>query len=300
MQRNIEIDARVWAKLKAEAIRRNRTLREFAGDIIKDYVMGLEKEEKKMPTAIIIGAGPGLRLLDLTKDRPKCMLEIKGKTILERNVETLRSCGIEDIAFIKGYKKDVVNYPGIKYYYNNDYENNNILESLFYAEKEMDDEFIAIYSDILFEKDVILKLLETKEDIVVVVDTNWRSHYKNRVHHPIEEAEKVMVENGKVKKIAKYMNPVNAYGEFIGMAKFSRDGAAILKSTYKTIKKQSKDMPFQNAESVKKAYLTDMFQELIDRGYDVYNVDITGGWREIDTIEDFKKAGGKVPVGITF
>lgn len=294
MQRNIAVDPDVWLKLKSEAIRRNRNLREFAGDIITDYVKGLEKGESKMPKAIIIGAGMGSRLLDLTKDQPECMLKIKGKTILERNMETLNRCGIDDIIFIKGYKKDMINYSNLKYYYNDDYENNNILESLFYAESEMDDEFIVIYSDILFDKEVVSRVLNNNNDITIVMDSDWRTHYKGRVHHPIEEAEKVIVENGKVTKIAKYMNPVDASGEFIGMAKFSKEGAVILKSTYMAAKKQYKNQPFHNAETIKKAYLTDMFQELIDRGYDVYATEITGKWQEIDTIEDFRKAGGEV------
>ena len=59
---------------------------------------------------------------------------------------------------IKGYKKEMINYPGLKYYINDKYRNNNILNSLFYAEEEMDDEFVVCYSDILFGKNIMRQL----------------------------------------------------------------------------------------------------------------------------------------------
>lgn len=91
---------------------------------------------------IIIAAGLGSRLNPLTNDKPKCLLKIKGKSILERQLEALRECGINNISVVRGYKGKMINFPGIKYYENTDYESNNILNSLFYAEKEMDEEFI--------------------------------------------------------------------------------------------------------------------------------------------------------------
>ena len=102
--------------------------------------------------AIIIAAGIGIRLNPLTNDKPKCMLEIKGKTILQHQLDVFHANGITDLSLIKGYKKEVINYSGLKYYINDNYRNNNILNSLFYAEKEMDEEFIASYSDIIFVK----------------------------------------------------------------------------------------------------------------------------------------------------
>src|SRR6266508_2020568 len=71
-------------------------------------------EEEYLPAAagqakaVIIAAGSGKSLLPLTEDRPKCMLDIKGRTILERQIETLRACGVQDIVVVRGYKKEVV------------------------------------------------------------------------------------------------------------------------------------------------------------------------------------------------
>ena len=78
--------------------------------------------------AIIIAAGLGSRLGNLTNDKPKCLLEVAGKSLLQHQIDTLKSCGITNISVIKGYKKEKINYPGLKYYINDDYQNNNILK----------------------------------------------------------------------------------------------------------------------------------------------------------------------------
>jgi len=228
--------------------------------------------------------------MPLTKDKPKCMLDINGKTLLQRQIEIFKQCGIEDIVVIKGHKKNAINYPGLKYFYNADYQTNNILESMFHAETEMDGEFIVTYSDIWFDKSVVEKLLNSKKDISLIVDRDWQSSYEGRCQHPIEEAEKAIIKDGKIIKIGKGLNKNEAHGEFIGLAKFTETGTEILKSIYLIAKNLYSDKPFHESSVFKKAYLTDMIQELIDRGFDVHNVDIEGNWIEIDTHEDYQKA----------
>jgi len=240
---------------------------------------------------IIIAAGKGIRLSPLTNSKPKCLLTIGGKTILQRQIETLRECGVNDIVIIRGYKKEMINYPGVRYYYNDNYENNNILASLFYAEKEMKGDFITSYSDILYRKEIVKKLLASKADISIIVDTKWRKVYEGRIEHPVSEAEKVLVEDNRVIKIGK--DPISAdetYGEFIGLAKFSAKGAEILKTNYQRVKEEFSGKLFQHeGRMFEKAYLTDIFQELIDRGFTVRNVDIEEGWREVDTVQDYRR-----------
>ncbi len=243
---------------------------------------------------IIIAAGLGMRLSPLTDNEPKCLLPIGGKTILQRQLETLKECGIDDIVIVRGYKKEMITYPNARYYYNDNYRNNNVLASLFYAEDEMERGFVVSYSDILYGREIVEKLLASRADISVIVDTKWKEAYKGRTEHPVTEAEKVLVEGDRVIKIGK--DPINAdeaYGEFIGLAKFSVKGAEILKTNYRRLKEEFSGKRFQHESRIfGKAYLTDMFQELIDRGYTVKNVDIEGGWWEIDTVQDYRRAKG--------
>ena len=90
--------------------------------------------------AIILAAGMGTRMDKYTKNLPKCMLNFNGKPLIERQIETLRSVGINDIMVVKGYMPDKINIEGVKYYVNKNYENTNMVETLMCAEEEMNDE----------------------------------------------------------------------------------------------------------------------------------------------------------------
>jgi len=242
--------------------------------------------------AVIIAAGIGIRLNPLTDDKPKCLLKIRGKTILHHQLDAFHANGITDISVIKGYKKEAIDYPGLKYYINDNYRNNNILNSLFYAEEELDGEFIVSYSDIIFDADIVRRLMESDRDIAIVVDIDWKGYYEGRTEHPIEEAEKVIfdedknvVEIGKVVSSEKEVN-----GEFIGMVKCTKRGAEIFKEFFHKAKKEFYGKPFIRAKTFNNAYLTDFIQYLVRNNIKVKCVPIERGWIEIDTLQDFERA----------
>lgn len=241
--------------------------------------------------AIIIAAGLASRLYPLTNEKPKCLLEVGGKTILSRTLEALRANGIDNIVVVRGYQSHLINYPNITYYQNSNFRKNNILGSLFYAEDEMNCDFIFSYSDILYTQEIVEKVVHSEADISLVVDVNWMELYKGRDQHPISEAELVKVENGAVAKIGKdVVSPEEAHGEFIGLAKFTKVGAEVMKTAYHRAAEEHSTSPFQNAASIEKAYMTDMIQEIVDGGSLVRSVDIEGGWIEIDTPQDLERA----------
>ena len=249
----------------------------------------LNKDNNK---ALIIAAGLGSRLKKHTENLPKCMLDFGGKTLLQRQLDSYKKCGIKDISLIRGYKKEKINYKGIKYFENIDYKNNNILNSIFYAEKVINGNIIISYSDILFNSSVVERTLDTDHDISVVVDIDWRGYYVGRKDHPISEAENVIFNsNNEVEKIGKInTGKEEVHGEFIGMIKLSNRGTEIFKEHFHRLKKIYWNKPFQRAKIFQKAYLTDFIQELVDIGIKVHCVIIESGWKEIDTVEDYKKA----------
>jgi len=83
--------------------------------------------------AVILAAGKDKNLFPLTEDIPKTMLDVKGKTILQRQVEMLRFAGIEDIAVVRGYQKQQIHYPNLTYFDNDEYQQTGSLISLFAA-----------------------------------------------------------------------------------------------------------------------------------------------------------------------
>jgi choline kinase len=243
--------------------------------------------------AIIVAAGTGSRLNPLTNERPKCLLDVGGKTILERALEALRENGIENIVVVRGYHAHLIDYVDVDYCHNPDFERNNILRSLFYAEDEMNDDFVFSYSDIVYTSEIVAKLINSEADIALTVDVDWRQHYEGRDLHPISEAELVSVDNGRVQAIGKgVVSPEQAHGEFLGLAKFTKSGAEAMRTAYRQIAEERPFAPFHRASSLEKAYMTDMIQELVDSGRVVQAVDINGGWMEIDTPQDLERARG--------
>ena len=138
----------------------------------------------------------------------------------------------------------------------------------------------------MFKKNIVEKLLRRKEDVSLIIDTNWISHYAGRTDHPIAEAENVIIEGDNVIKIGKNLGAEESHGEFIGMAKFSKEGARALREIHKDLRKLFKGKLFHEARDFEKAYLTDIIQEMINRGAKVSPVNITEGWHELDTLQD--------------
>ena len=117
------------------------------------------KFDKSNIKALIIAAGLGSRLKKHTENLPKCMLDFGGKTLLQRQLDAYKRFGINDVSLIRGYKKEKIKYKGIRYFENTDYKNNNILNSIFYAEKVINGNIIISYSDILFDSSVVQRTL---------------------------------------------------------------------------------------------------------------------------------------------
>jgi len=288
-QRSINVETDVWAKLKDEAEKLNKNVTTFASEILADHVYKNPGTDRNVK-GILLAAGMASRMMELTDEKPKCMLEVNGKTLLQRQVNAFKSYNVNDLVVVRGYKKEAVNYADLKYYYDYNYRRGNILHSLMVAEPELNQEFIVSYTDILFKKEIVGKLLESKADIAIIVDADWNKFYEGQLHRPAAELEKVTLDGNYVIKLGKNLNPNNTQGEFIGIAKFSKAGAEALKAVYADLKTKLGNSPFQAAPSLEKAYLTDMLQELVDRGYKVEAVLINGGWLELDDKSDFFNA----------
>jgi choline kinase len=242
--------------------------------------------------AIIIGAGRGQRLMPTTADTPKCFAEVAGQRILDWALSAFRDNGIDRICFIGGYQIDKVRqaYPELEFRHNQDWANNNIMASLFHAEDLMDGPFLCAYSDILFTPEVIARTLAAKDDLALVVDTDWSRRYLERTEHPPDDAEKVLVDGRRVTRIARDIDTEQAHGEYIGVAKFTAAGAVRLRAHYQRCRQLYSGRPFHQARTFEKAYLIQLFQEMIDKGEHFVSVDTPGGYIEIDTQQDFEYA----------
>lgn len=243
---------------------------------------------------VIIGAGRGSRLMPTTADTPKCFAEVEGRRLLDWTVDAFAQNGIprEHITFIGGYRIERVqqDYPEFSFRHNTNWPENNILASLMYAEDLMDEPFLCCYSDILFTPQIVARLLASEDDITLAVDRDWLVRYEHRTEHPSDDAEKVTVENGLVTRVHRNIPEQEAYGEFIGVARFSAEGAQALKAHYHLRRKEFAGLPFREAKVFEKAYLIHLLQDMIEAGQPMAHVDTPGGYIEVDTQQDFEYA----------
>lgn len=244
--------------------------------------------------AIILAAGMGNRLLHLTTNIPKCKLKVFGKPIIEHQLDVLRSLGIIDISIVKGFLKEHIDYPETKSYENAAYAETNILMSLFSAEAEFNDDIVVLYGDVIFNRAIMEKLLGVPGDIVLTIEEDWQKGYTARPDNPIEDVEKAYVNDGKIKKIGKHLSPDEANGEFIGIAKFTKQGVLLMKDIYHQSLERYRDRSFHESPSLQKAALTDLLQEIVDCGGWIWTALTRGGWVEIDTLQDLNRAGGEI------
>ncbi len=247
---------------------------------------------------IIIGAGRGKRLMPSTANQPKCFAKVGGKRILDWALEAFSQNGIEEICFIGGYRVEEVEmeYSDFTFRYNRDWEKNNILESLMSAVDLMSEPFICCYSDTLFTSALIRDLISRAEDISLSVDRTWLERYRHRTHHPPTDAEKVTVMDGFINRVHRDISPDQAYGEYTGIARFSKVGAKALKDHYKRCKRDYSGKPFREASVFEKAYLIHLFQEMVEEGVRLNHVDSADSYMEIDTQQDYELAQTNWPV----
>ncbi len=242
--------------------------------------------------AIILAGGMGTRLGHYTKNLPKGMLEFNGKPLIQQQIETLRAAGINDIIIVKGYEPDKINFENIKYYENKDYANTNMVETLFAAEEELNDDILVCYADILYEKDVLKKILSSKGDIGVTVDDDYWDYWKNRLDNPEDDTESLVIKDNKIVELGDTnCNLDKAKVRYVGLIKFSKKGVEILKKVYHKNKDLyfNKNEPWLRSKSFKKGYMTCMLQAIINEGYEINPITITHGWLEFDTVEDYEK-----------
>jgi choline kinase len=242
--------------------------------------------------AIIIAAGSSKRLGLKTKNIPKGLLEINGKSILERQIEMLCNHKIEEIVMIIGPNKEKFKFDNVKFIVDTEYEKHDVFLSLMAAKEEMKGGIITTYSDILFDDEILEQVIDSNADIGVVTDLDWEKNYKKRTEHPKSQVDNVIIEKNKIVKIRKNISKISdeqQNGEFIGIMRFSEKGSRTFINQFDRVEKENSS-PFHDSKTFQKSYLTDMIQEIIDQNILVEPILINGKWCEIDTPQDLENA----------
>lgn len=238
-----------------------------------------------MLKAVILAAGVAKRLRPLTDKTPKCLLKVKGKTLLGMTLENLQENGLFDIVIVTGFEagqiRDFIsrNYPHLRvdYVHNPDYAVTNNSYSLWLAMQKLENHsMLLLDSDIVFEHSILRLLLESGKENVLTLDTA----YKNMLG--TEEIKVRMDDQNRVFEISKEVNPILAAGESIGIELFGQTGTQHLSEILRRrilIEKKVND--FYEAA----------FEEMIKEGTNIYALDIAPArCMEIDTPDDLNNA----------
>ncbi|MEO6837618.1 MAG: phosphocholine cytidylyltransferase family protein [Ginsengibacter sp.] len=232
--------------------------------------------------AVILAAGIASRLRPLTNDTPKCLLKVCEKSILELAIDNIIANDINDVIIVTGYLEEKIRnfvsnkYPGLNltYIYNEVYDATNNIYSLWLTKENLSgDEMLLMDSDIIFDKEIINKLLASEYESCLAL----------KKHDVQDEEIKVKVdESGRVLEIGKEVKLQDAIGESIGIEKF---GVETLKDLFTII-----DRKVVLEKNVNQFYEA-AFQELADKGANIYTVDTTDYiCMEIDTAGDLEAA----------
>ena len=243
--------------------------------------------------AIILAAGSGLRLGQHTKDIPKALLDLNGKSILERQISLLRQHAINEIFVVTGYQREKHTLKDIEYIFNPRYAETEQLASMMVARTKVSDDVLIIFGDIVFDEQILQQILVSNDDIGIAIDLDWEKSYNERPDNPKSLADKVLIYQKKIQQISAKITSLSMknqqIGEFLGVIKLSRRGSKIMVQKYQELER-SHTGKFHDASSLEKAKLVDILQELIDSKIEIYPIPITGKWCEIDTPKDLERA----------
>lgn len=242
-----------------------------------------------MQKAIILAAGIGKRLNNLTKNIPKCLLPIdSGSVLLDYSLEALRETNIKEIIFVSGFAYEKLEKYieskwnkrfSIKFIFNDKYNEYNNIYSAYLAKDLWDDETVLLNSDIIFNPGIIAGLKQRAQSLeagakasYLVVDSTKQI--------ALEDMKVELDEYGHIKRINKNLKVESSFGEYIGIAYLRRlERIRFLESLEKNIEKKNFDLYYEDA---------------LDQILDIASVFpySTGDmlWTEVDTVEDYKRA----------
>jgi len=235
---------------------------------------------------VILAAGMAKRLRPLTNDKPKCLLKVGERTLLERTVEAMRQTGITEFVVVTGYCADQIrdfltaHYPQTIFHFlhNVDYEHNNNIYSLWMSGQVVRGrEFLLMDSDILCDPAAVARIASEHEPALAV----------NR-HELGEEEMKVVVDaDCRITEISKTCRPEDAMGESVGIEHVTPE--------YSEALFHELDLMIEH-EGLIDIFYERAFERLIPQGHTFRVVDTTTYFSyELDTPEDFQRAQELMP-----
>jgi len=183
--------------------------------------------------AVILAAGRGSRLGHLGNDRPKCLVKLKGKALIEHQIAALRRGGVQEIGVVRGYRADMLDLPGLSYFTNERWAETNMVMSLAAACTWLrSGPVIVSYADIFYRSELVRGLAAAPGQLVITYDRAWRSLWTRRFADPLQDAETFRIDAaGRLLEIGgKTSNIEEIMGQYMGLLKFTTSAWAAIET----------------------------------------------------------------------
>lgn len=234
---------------------------------------------------IILAAGQGTRLRPHTNTKPKCMVELCGKALIDYQLDAFKKAGITDITVVAGYREDKLVRAGVNKILNPCYASTNMVTTLMYARDLFDghDDVLITYGDIVYEQRILDAILAAQGPVVLTIDKAWKRLWDLRMDNPLDDAETLKLEGDRIIELGK--KPTNYHeiqGQYMGLIKVAAAKAKDFVNAWLQMDKKA----IYDGKNFDNMYLTSYIQHLIDSGWFVRSIPVESGWLEIDTVDD--------------
>jgi len=227
-------------------------------------------------------------LRELTHDKPKAMISIGGKTLLGHLMNSLKKVGVNKFIIVAGYKAESINFSGIEKRINEQYDTENELASLVRAQNDFNDDMVIIYGDLLFRGYILRDLLETKGEIVVVVDSALDnpniSGEPDFAYCNQDDDRSPFMQNVTLTQLSSSEDALDKKpsGYWIGIIHVRKQGRQWLETALNELKSEP---------NFNKLTLPDLLNHLIQQGKTVNTHYIDGHWLDVNSLDDINRAG---------
>jgi L-glutamine-phosphate cytidylyltransferase len=230
--------------------------------------------------AVILAAGRGSRMGNLGGERPKCLIELAGKPLIERQIAALRRGVVDEIAVVRGYRAEMIAFPGLSYFANERWAETNMVMSLAAAAPWLrSGPAIVSYADIFYRGELVRGLAEAPGQLVVSYDRAWRSLWTRRFADPLADAETFRVNPaGQLLDIGGKTGRVeDIEGQYMGLFKFTPPAWSIVETLLNTLDETIRD----------RLDVTALLRRLLaGQALPINTFGADGQWGEIDNLAD--------------
>jgi choline kinase len=177
-----------------------------------------------MMRAVILAAGRGSRMGRRGDDRPKCLVELEGKPLIARQIGALQRGGVDEIGVVRGYRAEMIDFPGITYFTNSRWAETNMVVSLAAAATWLrSGPVIVSYADIFYRSDLVRGLASAPGQLVISYDRSWLSLWTRRFADPLSDAETFRIDAaGQLLEIGGRTTRIeDIEGQYMGLLKFT-------------------------------------------------------------------------------